>query len=130
MPHADPEVRKAYHRAYRLANPERMRALDRSRRGNPAFIAAQMKYRFSITPDVYSQMLAAQGGVCAICQKECVTGKNLAVDHDHSCCPGKRSCGACIRGLLCSFCNTGIGFFSESPESLVRAIAYLERARV
>jgi hypothetical protein len=28
------------------------------------------------------------------------------VDHDHACCQKKnRSCGKCIRGLLCHTCN-------------------------
>jgi hypothetical protein len=27
-------------------------------------------------------------------------------DHDHECCPGRRSCGHCVRGVVCATCNS------------------------
>lgn len=67
----------------------------------------QLLWKFKITPEDYLAMLERQGGVCAICKRP--PGKRrLAVDHDHSCCPGVPTCGACVRGLLCSGCNTKI----------------------
>lgn len=48
------------------------------------------------------------------------------VDHDHSCCDGSRdTCGRCIRGVLCSLCNTGLGCFKEQGDLLLRAREYL-----
>lgn len=29
----------------------------------------------------------------------------VAIDHDHKCCPGHRSCGSCVRGIVCRSCN-------------------------
>lgn len=34
---------------------------------------------------------------------------SFTIDHDHSCCPGPRSCGSCIRGILCAQHNTYLG---------------------
>jgi hypothetical protein len=82
--------------------------------------------KFGITPQQYDAMLAAQGGTCAICPGS-GTGKALAVDHDHACCPGRKSCGKCVRGLLCENCNNGLGRFRDSPELLAAAVAYLTK---
>ncbi|MFY1687280.1 endonuclease domain-containing protein [Plantactinospora sp. WMMB782] len=68
--------------------------------------------RYSITIEQYAALLAHQGYVCAFCQgAKGRNGKALHVDHDHACCPypegrgSLRSCGRCVRGLLCSRCN-------------------------
>lgn len=63
-------------------------------------------------------------GRCALCNQEC---SNLQIDHDHSCCPGERSCGNCIRGALCPPCNLGLGSFRDNPERLMLAVKYLSR---
>ncbi len=68
---------------------------------------------------------------CAICG---TTERRLVVDHDHSCCPGPKSCGECVRGALCGTCNTGLGSFRDDPANLEAAIGYLtgwqEMARI
>jgi hypothetical protein len=47
----------------------------------------------------------------------------LCVDHDQACCPDeKRSCGNCIRGLLCLAGNTALGHIERK---LGLAQAYL-----
>lgn len=81
------------------------------------------KYR--ITSERYREMLEQQGGVCAICGEGNKDGRALAVDHDHSCCPGVRSCGECVRALLCIDCNTAIGSMKDDVSLLLRAVAYL-----
>lgn len=88
---------------------------------------------YGISFEDYEQLRDSQNNLCAACGKaETVTGKNgvvkwLAVDHDRTCCPGPRSCGKCIRGLLCGHCNTGIGKLGDNLEGLLKAVAYLER---
>jgi hypothetical protein len=47
------------------------------------------------------------------------------VDHDHACCPGAKSCGKCVRSLLCASCNKGIAMFADEPQRLDAAAAYL-----
>ena len=51
----------------------------------------------------------------------------LTVDHDHSCCPGQRSCGRCVRGLICMSCNAALGMLNDD---LAAAQALAEYLRV
>lgn len=90
---------------------------------------ARLKYNFGLTEDEYAVLAAKQGNVCAICEGVNPSGKNLFVDHDHACCPGARSCGLCIRGLLCSNCNWALGNLREDITLFHRAVDYLERTR-
>lgn len=87
-------------------------------------------HRYNITTEKYQAMFDAQGGVCAICKRPPneVGWLGLAIDHDHSCCSGKRSCGKCVRGLLCHSCNVGLGYFQDSVTVLEFAIEYLKGA--
>lgn len=85
-----------------------------------------LKSRYGMTPEEYDKILADQGGVCAICSGTNASGRALHVDHRHGCCGPNKACLKCVRALLCSRCNTGIGQFRESPDLLRRAIAYLE----
>jgi hypothetical protein len=45
-----------------------------------------------------------------MCHEAFEEGQLIHVDHDHACCREKnRSCGECIRGLLCHTCNIALG---------------------
>jgi hypothetical protein len=68
------------------------------------FADRQRLRNFGLTAEEYTGMLAAQGGRCYICHRK-PGRRRLAIDHDHSCCPGPKSCGKCIRKLLCDDCN-------------------------
>lgn len=52
---------------------------------------------------------------CHLCRHDLYLGKGkrgasgYCIDHDHTCCDGSHSCGACIRGMLCNACNVGLG---------------------
>lgn len=87
-------------------------------------------WRFRLTPQQWDEMFERQGGRCAICQTDAPTGHGWHIDHDHSCCPEPgRSCGRCVRAILCSECNTGLGKFRDDPGILRAAIQYLERMK-
>jgi hypothetical protein len=82
--------------------------------------------KYSIGADGLRALYVKQCGKCAICTEE--LGDDYQVDHDHSCCPGKRiSCGRCVRGLLCRTCNVILGQVNDSVPRLRAAIDYLER---
>ena len=67
---------------------------------------------------------ASQEGRCAICA-ETISNPSQGdstkthVDHDHK--------TNTIRGLLCSDCNSGLGFFKDDKLRLQEAIRYLSR---
>jgi len=79
---------------------------------------------FGITVDEFDRLLASQGGGCGICG-DTPADENLHVDHDHACCPGNKTCGQCIRGLLCRYCNQALGFLKDSAVRAESAAVYL-----
>jgi hypothetical protein len=90
---------------------------------------------FTMSPELHAELLVEQGGVCAVCLYANGRTKALATDHDHSCCNGPTSCGACVRGKLCGPDNQDIvgriemiaGRNGERPaDVLLRLIAYFE----
>lgn len=77
-----------------------------------------LRHQFGLTVEQFQALNDAQGGRCAICGVV-PSGrfKRLSVDHDHR--TGR------FRGLLCWWCNRGIGFLQDDPEKMRGAIAYL-----
>jgi hypothetical protein len=118
----DRELQKNYNRAYYQENRGRIR-LQQAAYGvaNRSQIAAVRK---GLTAAAVQALLDGQGGLCAICTTELATPH---VDHDHSCCPGSRSCGKCVRGLLCASCNHMLGKAYDKPEVLEAGARYLRR---
>lgn len=89
--------------------------------------SSRMQKLYALSDGEYDALYEAQGGMCYTCGPW--TGnrglsKKLSVDHDHSCCPAPPICGQCIRGLICSRCNSFIG---EVGDSAGHAIARLEQ---
>jgi hypothetical protein len=88
-----------------------------------------VRSRYGISAAQYDGLLAQQDGACAICRGVNESGRAMAVDHDHACCPGDKACGQCVRGLLCSNCNLAIGLLREDVARLQAAIGYLTQRR-
>ena len=60
----------------------------------------------------YDLKFLEQCGYCAICGKpECLFERKLGLDHDHN--TGK------WRGLLCSSCNTKLGWFEKNKKEIL-----------
>lgn len=124
----------AYQREYRkrrIKEPGYKERLDENKRrfieNNPAAPRAySLCFYHGISIEKFNNFLKEQNGVCSICKEPSEQGKTFHVDHDHKCCPGRASCGKCIRGLLCESCNRGLGQFKDSIERLKSAILYIE----
>lgn len=72
---------------------------------------------YGITVEEGVAILEKQGYACAICRRPFEEPKQVRMDHNHA--TGE------FRGFLCSTCNTGLGFFGDSPGRLRAALAYL-----
>lgn len=121
--HAD-RVKKNYPKT----QEQRRAAYKRHKEKNPlAWKNYQLKRDYGITLDMFYEMVKSQNGLCAICG-DILRDRNLkndqrasVVDHCHK--------TGFVRGILCNPCNAGIGMLRESKEIILKAVAYLERAK-
>lgn len=118
--------------SWRKNNPETVRAYNakHNTRAKDSGKARDwnLRRKYGISEAEFQELLARQGGHCVFCDQVHTQKSPLHVDHDHSCCPGNRSCGKCIRGLLCFHCNTLLGHSRENIVTLENAIQYLKAA--
>ena len=104
---------KESHKKWRQNNPNRSKELNKKSR---------LKNVFGISIEEENRMLLSQNNCCAICNVNIFDymnefQKGFCVDHNHE--TGQ------IRGLLCSLCNSVIGFSKESIEILDNTKQYL-----
>ena len=103
-----PEIKRARNKKYAACHREKF---DRYRK---SFILK--KYGSNLNE--YDRLKLEQKNLCFICGRGPDVGKALCIDHDHT--RNK------VRKLLCSQCNSGLGFYQDSPELLRKAADYLE----
>ena len=100
------------------ADPEHVRSIS-SR--------SQAKHRrrrvYGMDEEQFLARLAAQGGVCVGCLQPPL---RPVIDHDHGCCGPNKACEKCVRWILCSNCNSTLGFSHENPATLHRLAGLLE----
>jgi Recombination endonuclease VII len=118
-----------------LAGAARRQAASRRSRGRaprPADkrAAERFKYklkRYGLTQLDYDTLMVLQAGRCGMCHTS-FDESIPHIDHDHGCCPDSmRSCGKCVRGLLCFRCNTALGYIERYRDS---ADAYVDRSGI
>lgn len=133
----DPKARKrAYHRAWYLANKEHVIALNkkwRATKPHEYHLQNKRKYyrrnvsqrqiehrrkRYGLTDTAYQALLASQGGACWICKRV----RKLGVDHDHETNE--------VRGLLCIPCNRAIAALDDNAAGLRNALRYFNKQRL
>lgn len=81
----------------------------------------RLAHRYRISKEEAKHWYKKTMGFCEICGIEWQEGqKKLSIDHDHN--TGK------IRGILCSPCNSLLGYSYDSIDTLESAIDYLKRS--
>lgn len=85
----------------------------------------KLKWYYNLTIDDYNLFLKEQDNSCASCGKVFDEITIPHIDHDHRCCAGKRSCGKCVRGLLCNVCNRTLGSANDNVELLQSLVSYV-----
>ena len=84
-----------------------------------------LKTTFHMTLEDFAKLFTKQRKRCAGCGSKRHHGKGWNIDHDHACCPSRKSCGKCIRGILCARCNQALGLLQDSIATLTRLARYL-----
>lgn len=108
---ANPSKHRELTKRWRINNPDDSKAINRR---------STLKRLYGITPEIVDDMLLSQSNRCAICKSEHPGSKgSWHIDHDHS--SGK------VRGLLCHYCNIGLGHFKDSQSILKSALSYLKK---
>ena len=79
---------------------------------------ASVEAVYGLNEEQYMAKIDEQKNLCAICGKK-YEGKILCIDHDHE--TGN------VRGLLCNYCNIGLGNFKDNIKILQSAIGYLQK---
>ena len=82
-------------------------------------ISQKLLKAYGITLDQKLEILKKQHNKCAICNAELNSITAAHVDHCHI--SGK------VRGILCTRCNPGIGYFQDNLENLKSALKYLKK---
>ena len=122
---ANPEPGRERAKRWNRENPERyaqrMAEYRESGKKKVADRKSHLKRTFGLTVEQYEVMLAAQGGVCAICERPPRDDISLHVDHDHR--------TGVVRGLLCFRCNNAIGDLDEHVDTVQAAHDYLVRSQ-
>ena len=108
---------------------DKVRSLGKSKH---TLLNLRLQKTYGITFKEYKAMYIEQEGRCSICATQFdldivlrdgpaseFVAIPLVVDHCHE--SGK------VRALLCSACNSGLGFFKDNQTSLTKAIEYLSK---
>lgn len=114
---------RKYVRRFSCLDCERKRAREYWNKHSMGRQKNKLRFHYGMSVEEYTAKLLKQNGVCAICGKPETritkgTLNSLCVDHSHK--------TNLIRGLLCSKCNSMLGFVDEDVKVLQSAIRYLK----
>lgn len=108
---------------------------DTMKRPKRALICSRCRHRFA--GQIEHHHLDTQWAARLITATTCdVCGERLRrngsggkhqgqVDHDHACCPSSKSCGNCVRAIVCNLCNSTAGAIERDWERTMKVLHYL-----
>lgn len=106
-----PEARAAWNERNREKQREYQKRWYEKNKAKEAIKKRVRKY--GLTPE----QIDALGVICMMCGDP-----GTDIDHCHE--------TGTVRGLLCRYCNLGLGYFRDDPTRLERALDYLKRCPV
>jgi ribosomal protein L40E len=114
------ERQRKNNREWIIKNPDKVKAARDRRKADPTKCArdkathlrCRLKRSYNLTVEEYKNLIA---NGCEICGNK----KHLHIDHIHG--------TKIVRGVLCSACNNGLGFFGDNIEGLAKAMIYLTK---
>jgi hypothetical protein len=95
---------KACKKKYQVENQEQIRTKT-------------VSTRYGVSLDRARELRAVN--TCAICGADTTNPLMKAIDHCHQ--------TGTVRGVLCKYCNIGLGFFNDNPETMQSAVDYINR---
>lgn len=99
-----------YQKDWKTKNPDKRKLTSRKNKIK----------QFGLSYEEFIIIYNQQEGCCACCGiEENQQARKLSVDHCHETNE--------VRGLLCTRCNIGLGYFKDNCDLLYKAIAYLKR---
>ena len=96
---------KDYFKKYYQENKIKRRASDRKR-------------RYKVSEKEFQKQFFSQGSCCAICKTTDSGKQHWCVDHDHK--------TGIFRAVLCTSCNSMLGYAKDNSDTLKRAAAYID----
>lgn len=82
-----------------------------------------LKRTYNLSFEEYQDLMKSGCEVCG-------SYENLRIDHNHDCCPSKtKTCGKCIRGVLCDRHNLAEGLLRGNPEEAMALAQYMLKNR-
>jgi hypothetical protein len=89
-------------------------------RKNETWTENRLRLDFGMTMEDWNVLFVSQGKACAICgaKKPGRKDEHWCLDHNHQ--NGKP------RGILCNYCNMGLGNFKDDEKIIRLAIEYLK----
>jgi len=112
------DCEKEKNKSYYSTNPDYWRMYNRDNLSPEDSFVRGLWAKYRISMERYIDLSKNGCNVCGSFER-------LSVDHDHGCCAGRKSCGKCVRGILCHKCNVAEGMMDSDLDRIILLANYL-----